>query len=115
VELTATVVLVVDEDDVLVVVLLLVLELELLDVVVVSTQLTPQALPVPITAPPTAVQRDSSAIRDRVFPGRQHTTADGRPQVERAAQRTMPRISRLKQRLLLSVLRKWATQRTYSP
>jgi hypothetical protein len=78
-------------------------------------QLTPQALPVPITTPAAAVQRDSSAIRARVFPGRQHTTADGRPQVERAAQRTMPRISSLRQRLLLSVLRKWATQRTYAP
>jgi hypothetical protein len=115
VEPTAAVVLVVDEDDVLVLLLLLVLELELLDVVVVSMQLTPQALPVPTATPPAAVQRDSTAITARVFPDRQHTTADGRPQVERAAQRTKPRVSSVRQRLLRSVLRKWATQRTYSP
>jgi hypothetical protein len=85
---TATVVLVVDEDVELV---LLVLLLELLDVVVVSRQEAPQALPVPCTRPLTARHRDSSwAIRARIFDGRQQTTASGRPQVERAAQRTIP-------------------------
>jgi hypothetical protein len=109
---SATVLLVVEDVDVLVLLVLLVLEL--LDVVVLSEHAW-QALPMPIATPPADTHRSWSATTARSFPGRQHTTADGRPQVECAAQRTTPRDSSPRQRLRRSRFRKCATQRTYCP
>jgi hypothetical protein len=113
---TATVVLVEVDVDV-VEVLLVLLDVELL-VEVETARQAPHTLPHPNTVPPAAVQRASSRVtRARIVArvGMQHTTAEGRPQVERAAQLTMPRIASVWQRPLRSALRKRTTQRTCCP
>jgi hypothetical protein len=100
--------------DVLDVLLLLVLDVddELLEVVV--TRQAPHTLPVPAVAPPTAAQRASSRMmraRKVASGGMQHTTADGLPQVERAAHGTMPRFASVRQPPLRIMFRKRTTQR----
>src|SRR5262249_56989659 len=78
----------------------------------------PPPLPAPADAPPTAAQRASSwaTFARPVAPaGTQHSTADGRPQVERAAQATIPRVASAGQPPRWSAVRNLDTQRTYCP